>query len=30
MATMEELEVMNKPEHIKNVQEEGCKLCLHQ
>jgi len=30
MATMEELGVMNKPEHIYNVQEEGCKLCLHQ
>jgi len=30
MATMEELGVMNKPEHIYNVQEEGCKVCLHQ
>jgi len=29
MATMEDLGVMNKPEHIYNVQEVGCKLCLH-
>jgi len=29
MATMGEKGVMNKPEHIYNVQEEGCKLCLH-
>ena len=27
--TMEELGVMNKPEHMYIVDEKGCRLCLH-
>ena len=29
LKTLEELAVMNKPEFIYNVNEKGCRLCLH-